>query len=665
MTTTAANNKISSIAGSYLPAFIQDDYVTFVAFLQAYYEFLEQEDGAIWASEKMSEAFDIDETLPAFLDQFKEQYMSLFPSTLVADKATVIKNIKNFYLAKGSEKSLKFMFRVLFGEDIEVYYPNRNILRVSDGKWSKETAIRVTGDIFNIFTGDGNTSTFIISDTVNSEANLQVSINDIIIANTNYNLVGRNLVFSTNIANNDVVSVIVDGGDYQKFVGKQIFGSSTGASAIVSAYKRVFDLGEFFNELTITDVVKDFEVGENAYTFYVDDVNDVSIKIAVPVTSSVIDVDIEFGGAGYNIGDPLIFSSSTGSGANGYVASIYKAGIRSVDVLSRGAGFKSGVLFNVVGGGGTGAAVYLNAVDSSGNVHPNTYNVNNDLIRLYSNTRLNATAYGFPAFSNANLNTALSSAFTYAIYGLCGPIDPTEVLIIAEGENYAIPPTIYLDPPIFAMNVSGNTANVSMTDFGILGSLSIISAGAGYAVGDEVVFTNSSGSVGQDAAAAVTSVSGTGGIAKIDFQSPRIPGTANIAANSNVVFGTGTSFINVVTPNTWITINNETKRVVSVTNSNNMIVSGTWTYSANNKKVGVAGRNFVGGSGYHMTSLPLVSVSSANGSNANVIATAVVGDGEDLIVSGLQPVGRIRTVTVSQGGEGYTIPTNRRSYSLW
>jgi hypothetical protein len=645
-------NKISVVAPSQLPAFVQDDYPTFVAFLQAYYEYLEQEGKLSWTNEKLESAFDIDETLDDFIDFFKNQYLHQFPAEILADKALLIKNIKQFYLAKGSEKSLKFLFRALFGEDISIIYPNRSILRVSDGKWIREQALRVTGDILNIYEGDGNTSSFVVTDDV-PEANLFVTINDAEISTSSYTFNDRILTFSSNIADGDIVQVSIDGGDYQKFVGYQIFGDISGASAVVEAYKVVYDKGEFYNELTITDVTKPFVVGENAYVNYVDDENNVTVKLAVPITSSVIAVDVVDGGAYYNVGDPLIFTSNTGFGAQAYVATIFKAGIRSLDVLARGAGFKSGTFFELSGGGGSGAVVYLDGVDASGNTHPNTYNVNSDILRNFQNTYINANSYGFAANTLANVNTALANAFSYTSYGPCGPIDPQQVLILAEGENYETTPNISLASPVQLLSSGGNTANVKMSDFGILGALQIQSAGSGYAVGDELVFTVSAGATGVDAAAAVTEVSGSGGISKVEFQYPRIGGTVRVTSGSNTVLGFGTDFVKDVTNNNNIIVFNQIRRVISVVNANCAIVDSAWTSTANNVKLGVSGRNFVGGSGYRLESLPNVTVTSTGGSNASIRATAIIGDGEDVRVSSLQPVGRIRTVTVSQGGENY------------
>jgi len=46
MTTTRIKEKVSQLVNSQLPEFIRSDYTTFVAFLEYYYQFLEQDQNA-------------------------------------------------------------------------------------------------------------------------------------------------------------------------------------------------------------------------------------------------------------------------------------------------------------------------------------------------------------------------------------------------------------------------------------------------------------------------------------------------------------------------------------------------------------------------------------------------------------------------------------------
>lgn len=128
------------------------DHPTFVAFIEAYYEFLEQPDNALNVSFGLRDIADIDDTLQEFVRQFKETYLQGFPEQLAVDTETgtplndrrLIKNIKAFYLSKGSEKSYKFLFRILFDTNVEFFFPKVDILRVSDGKFIIERFMRVT-----------------------------------------------------------------------------------------------------------------------------------------------------------------------------------------------------------------------------------------------------------------------------------------------------------------------------------------------------------------------------------------------------------------------------------------------------------------------------------------------------------------------------------------
>ena len=128
--------KVSSIVASQLPEFIRDEYQTFVDFLKAYYEFLEntQEDPVTLR--------DIDTTLDSFITYFKSELSQKLPYSTV-DERFLITRIKDLYLAKGSESSFKLLFRILFNKDITLQYPSTQMLRASDGKWNQDVSVFV------------------------------------------------------------------------------------------------------------------------------------------------------------------------------------------------------------------------------------------------------------------------------------------------------------------------------------------------------------------------------------------------------------------------------------------------------------------------------------------------------------------------------------------
>jgi hypothetical protein len=126
-----------------LPEFVQNDYDKFVTFIEKYYEFMDSEGNP--SNLLLNKDYhDIDELNDAELNKRALELAHHFPQILQADRKSLLKKIKNIYESKGSERSIKAYFKLLYNEDVEVYYPSKNILRASDGVWIEETSVRAT-----------------------------------------------------------------------------------------------------------------------------------------------------------------------------------------------------------------------------------------------------------------------------------------------------------------------------------------------------------------------------------------------------------------------------------------------------------------------------------------------------------------------------------------
>jgi len=143
--------KVSPLVSSQLPEFVRVDHPALVSFLSAYYEWLEQNTDTILSPMQLKGISDVDETLDRFVDEFKKQFLLDFPEQLAisengspVDARRLIKNIKAFYKAKGTEKAYQFLFRILYDTAVEFYYPKKDILRLSDGKWIQKSSLRTT-----------------------------------------------------------------------------------------------------------------------------------------------------------------------------------------------------------------------------------------------------------------------------------------------------------------------------------------------------------------------------------------------------------------------------------------------------------------------------------------------------------------------------------------
>tara|TARA_Y100000310_G_scaffold310839_1_gene356511 strand:+ start:14315 stop:17806 length:3492 start_codon:yes stop_codon:yes gene_type:complete len=96
--------------------------------------------------QQLLEYANIDNTIYDFLDEFRNQFMNAIPNTLAsgASKRNLLKSIKELYTAKGTSEGHKFFLRMLLDEEATIYYPNVDMLRVSDGDWVFKSFIRVS-----------------------------------------------------------------------------------------------------------------------------------------------------------------------------------------------------------------------------------------------------------------------------------------------------------------------------------------------------------------------------------------------------------------------------------------------------------------------------------------------------------------------------------------
>ena len=89
------------------------------------------------------------------LDKYKEQFLPDVPELdyKKIDVRTSIKNIKDFYQTKGTTFSIEYLFKLLYGETVDVSYPKDQIIKPSAATWSINTILRATlesGDPRNI-----------------------------------------------------------------------------------------------------------------------------------------------------------------------------------------------------------------------------------------------------------------------------------------------------------------------------------------------------------------------------------------------------------------------------------------------------------------------------------------------------------------------------------
>ena len=123
------------------PEYVREEYPTFVTFLKKYYEFMDQNENQ--SDEIINYSNDIDYAQEAFLDKWRGALVNDFPKSLKVNKRFFYKRAKDFYEAKGNKESIETFFRLLYGENVEVQYPSKYILKPSDAYYSVEQSVKM------------------------------------------------------------------------------------------------------------------------------------------------------------------------------------------------------------------------------------------------------------------------------------------------------------------------------------------------------------------------------------------------------------------------------------------------------------------------------------------------------------------------------------------
>ena len=301
----ASEKTISGLIQSQLPDFINADHPKFKRFVELYYTWLENNSpngisntagNTIYHAMGIENYRDIDQTPPEFIKYFKQELLPYFPENTSLSTEKILKSAREFYSKKGSDESVRWLFKALFDEDIEITYPKEEILKTSDGKWIKPRAFRITVTEFN--------------------------------KNIDVNLLEKRLVY----------------------------GTDSGATCIVESANRNIDPtnGREIMEIYISNIKKYFNNGELIEINYVD-ANGVSRIFSERIIGTLSNIRIDSNirtdpqqrrrGLLYNIGDPVVITGGLGNSAEAndaaaIVGNVTLGSIEAVTMIFPGYGYR-------------------------------------------------------------------------------------------------------------------------------------------------------------------------------------------------------------------------------------------------------------------------------------------------------------------------------------
>lgn len=670
------SNTISLLVRSQLPEFIRSDYDTFTTFVEAYYEWMDQEGNAIDLSKNIPAYMDLDTTIDDFVEFFMKQFVPLFPPERLSNPTFFIQHAKEFYRSKGTPKAVRLLFRLLYGQDIDVFYPKVSVLRASSSGWTETPSLRLDPTMWTIQFGDGVTIRFRALDT-SLGTSPSVFLNGALqVSGFRHSPNEPYLIFDTAPALGVELKVTYPGEELTDLFGTnrivvRMVGQTSGASVVSETLQEI--VAETITQLDLRvssplGTFTQFEVVKGRWVYDLD--TQEHVDIYGRLVSYLASITLIDGGLGYNVGDPVIVTGGfPANAATAVVDSIFSALISNITVLTGGAGYQPGQACYITSTPNTGLNVHVLSVDTSEAVHPNSYPMNQDVLTLWANTVMSDPDYYFTPGLSENVNTVMSLAFTDTIFGKqpierLGPISTVTITTSTTVFNPA--PTLAIDPPIVALagiNANSNvaTANVSLAYFGILGKMNVQNGGSNYQVGDEVTFQNIPGiGFGIGGAAEVTSVHlANSGIKTVNFRPSRVTGTVtvNTSISNTQVVGTGTFFTTELMANDRIEINSESSFVSSITNATHLTVNTAFTRNSTSRRMGIYGRYFIGGMNYRQNSLPTVIVFSNNpvATGANIATELVLSGGASFLLEPQteEPIGKIRTIRITNHGYGY------------
>ena len=484
---TSIAHKTSIRVPYQLPEFVRSDgnYQTFVAFLQAYYEWMEQQnigsgkEGAIYGSQSLYSYTDIDSVEPGqtynkFIDYYFNDFLPNFPTDALTDKAKLIKIARQLYQSKGTPASYQFLFRALYNSDADIFLTRDIVFKASDGKWYVSKSLKL----------DTEDAQFLSID--------------------NFRLFGE--------TSKSIATV------------ERSIRSGTRIEVYISNIERLFQSGETVRVVDNNNQTLYFKDGE-----VVPEGTPGSSSLSAKIIGSISSIQINSkkrgqlyrGRSETYSGDPVVFygglnpDSANPISAEAYVLETTSGSIRSVGVVDGSYGFREdpNTYIRFIGGGGKGAIANVTSVDPDGLI--NVAFIPKDYFSTTAQTTKIGGIYSFfTANTTANASCTLANAFSFAAFATY-PI--AAVTVNNGGGGYTsipavIPDSLYdtTDPePTDVLKKKGKLASL-----GILGPIQIVTPGTGYANGNIITFNNGAGGVGANA---YVNVNSTGSIVSATY----------------------------------------------------------------------------------------------------------------------------------------------------
>jgi hypothetical protein len=132
---TRKKTKEVSRTEALLPGDLREKSARLVELLQDYYTHLNEKGEPSYALNSINNQRDIDEMDSEYLSLIQREIAVTIPKSIITDKVRLYKNLVRYYSLRGSQDSIELFFKILFNDTVELYYPYKDVLIPSSGKW--------------------------------------------------------------------------------------------------------------------------------------------------------------------------------------------------------------------------------------------------------------------------------------------------------------------------------------------------------------------------------------------------------------------------------------------------------------------------------------------------------------------------------------------------
>jgi hypothetical protein len=135
---------LSALIDKFMPETIRARHPAFVDFLQAYFNFLEDFNGASYFQNTLPQQRDLYYQEEEFLRQIEKEIGLFVPREYASDPKDFYSRISELWRAKGSEDAIKTFFLLFLDDPVEINLPWEKVLKPSDGNWVADRKVRVS-----------------------------------------------------------------------------------------------------------------------------------------------------------------------------------------------------------------------------------------------------------------------------------------------------------------------------------------------------------------------------------------------------------------------------------------------------------------------------------------------------------------------------------------